>query len=132
AWREPAVHGAGEVAAMVTSLRACAAALVPLRWESGTRLKIVEPCACHAPVISTTLGAEGLAVENGRHLLLADEPEAFAAARLAMLQQPALARSMVEPAYDLVRREYDVSSAERQIGSILTQLGFPIGAPASL
>jgi polysaccharide biosynthesis protein PslH len=132
ACRGPRVHVTGEVANIVPYLRACAAALVPLRWESGTRFKILEAFACHAPVISTTLGAEGLAVENGRHLLLADEPEAFAAAMLAVLQQPALARSMVGPAYDLVRREYDVSSAERQIGSILTQLGFPIGASASV
>ena len=58
------VHVTGEVASIVPYLRGCVATLVPLRWESGTRFKILEAFACRAPVISTTLGAEGLAVTH--------------------------------------------------------------------
>ena len=53
-------------------------AVVPLRIGSGTRLKILESFAHRIPVVSTTVGADGLDVEDGVHLLLADRPEEFA------------------------------------------------------
>ena len=118
------VHVTGEVPAIGPYLRASVAALVPLRWESGTRFKILEAFACRTPVISTTLGAEGLAVEHGRDLLLADDPQAFAGAILALLDEPALGQRLIGPAYELVKREYDVSSAARQINAVLARLGF--------
>jgi glycosyltransferase involved in cell wall biosynthesis len=117
------VHVTGEVPAIAPYLRASTAALVPLRWESGTRFKILEAFACRTPVISTTLGAEGLAVTHGRDVLLADEPEPFAGAILALLDDPALGQRLIEPAYELVKREYDVSSAARQINAVLARLG---------
>jgi polysaccharide biosynthesis protein PslH len=54
--------------------------IVPLRIGGGTRLKIAEGLAMCNPVVSTTLGAQGLELEHDGHLLLADEPESFAAA----------------------------------------------------
>ena len=63
-------------------------AVVPLRVGSGTRLKIVEAWAVGTPVVSTTLGAEGLECESGRDLLIADEPEEFAKKVLALLENP--------------------------------------------
>jgi glycosyltransferase involved in cell wall biosynthesis len=118
------VHVTGEVASIAPYMRASAAALVPLRWESGTRFKILEAFACRTPVVSTTLGAEGLEVEHDRHLLLADDEDSFARAVLTILDEPAVGERLVEPALDLVRREYDLSSAERQIEAILVRLGF--------
>jgi glycosyltransferase involved in cell wall biosynthesis len=124
--RGPRVHVTGEVPSIVPYLRASVAALVPLRWESGTRFKILEAFACRTPVVSTTLGAEGLDVEHGRQLLLADDPDAFAGAILSLVAEPALGQRLVEPAYDLVRQEYDLSSAERQIGAVLARLGIGV------
>jgi polysaccharide biosynthesis protein PslH len=121
--RGPRVHVTGEVPSIVPYMRASCAALVPLRWESGTRFKILEAFACKTPVVSTTLGAEGLDVQHERHLLLADDPAAFAGAILSLVAAPHLGRGLVEPAYDLVRREYDLSSAERQINAVLARLG---------
>ena len=121
--RGPRVHVTGEVPSIVPYLRAAAAALVPLRWESGTRFKILEAFACRTPVISTTLGAEGLEVEHGKHLLIADEAAAFARAILGVVDQPELGRRLVDPAFRLVREQYDLASAERQIGSVLERLG---------
>jgi glycosyltransferase involved in cell wall biosynthesis len=121
--RGPRVHVTGEVPSIVPYFRAAAAALVPLRWESGTRFKILEAFACRTPVISTTLGAEGLEVEHGKHLLLADEAAAFARAILGVVDQPELGRRLVDPAFRLVREQYDLASAERQIGSVLERLG---------
>jgi glycosyltransferase involved in cell wall biosynthesis len=54
--------------------------VVPVFEGSGTRLKILEAMAYGRPVISTSLGAEGLPVVAGEHFLQADDPESFAAA----------------------------------------------------
>ena len=64
------------------------AMVVPLVIGGGTRLKIVEAMGMDCPVVSTTVGAEGLGLEHDRELLLADEPEAFAAACLELIDAP--------------------------------------------
>ena len=60
--------------------------VVPLRIGGGTRLKIFEAMAMGKAVVSTTVGAEGLPVENGEHLLLADEPHVFARSVVRLLR----------------------------------------------
>ncbi|GAB4473875.1 MAG: glycosyltransferase [Anaerolineae bacterium] len=72
-------------------LRSCAMFVCPLRSGSGTRYKILEALACGAPVVSTSIGSEGLAARDGEHLLIADRPEDFAAAILRLLDDPTLA-----------------------------------------
>jgi glycosyltransferase involved in cell wall biosynthesis len=125
------VHVTGEVPSIAPYLRACTAALVPLRWESGTRFKILEAFATRTPVISTSLGAEGLDVQHGRHLLLADEPGTFASAILTLLDDGRLGQRLVGPAFDLVCAEYDLSSAERQVAEILVRLGVTASIPVA-
>jgi glycosyltransferase involved in cell wall biosynthesis len=120
--RGPRVHVTGEVTSIVPYMRASTAALVPLRWESGTRFKILEAFACQTPVVSTSLGAEGLDVEHGRHLLLANDPQSFAAAVVSLVDDGDLRQRLVGPAFGLVRREYDLSSAERQIKAVLSRI----------
>lgn len=80
--------------------------VVPLRVGGGSRLKILEAFAMGRPVVSTTLGAEGLAADDGRHLLLADEPEAFARAVLALWKDPDRVRTMTREARNLVEARY--------------------------
>jgi polysaccharide biosynthesis protein PslH len=118
----PRVDVTGEVASIVPYFRQSLAALVPLRWESGTRFKILEAFACRTPVVSTTLGAEGLAVTHDRDILLADTPAAFAEAIGRLARQPELRARLTGPAYELVRSEYDLSSAERHIRAILDRV----------
>ena len=64
------------------------AMIVPLRFGAGTRLKIAEAFSRKCPVVSTRLGAYGYEVQAGRELLLADRPEAFAAACLSLIREP--------------------------------------------
>ena len=116
------VHVTGEVPSIVPYMHASAMAVVPLRWESGTRFKILEAFACRTPVVSTTLGAEGLDVEHQRHLLLADDADEFARAILSLFEDPQAGRRLVDPAFELVQRKYDLSSAQRQIEAILRRL----------
>ncbi len=72
------------------------AAVVPLRVAGGTRLKILEAMAAGVPVISTTLGAEGLPVTNGTDILLADSPSDFAECAVTLAPDSELWRNLVE------------------------------------
>ena len=63
--------------------------VVPLRAGGGTRLKIFEALAMARPVVSTTVGAEGLGIGPGRHYTCADTPGAFADAVVSLLRDPA-------------------------------------------
>jgi glycosyltransferase involved in cell wall biosynthesis len=72
------------------------AAVVPLLSGSGTRFKILEAWAAGTPVISTSIGAEGLGANPGEHLLIAENPSQFAAAVLSVLYEGALASRLAE------------------------------------
>jgi glycosyltransferase involved in cell wall biosynthesis len=67
----------GPVEDAVAVLATCRVAVVPLRAGSGTRVKILEAWSAGTPVVSTTLGADGLDCTDGTHLLLADDPGHF-------------------------------------------------------
>jgi len=93
--------------------------IVPLRIGGGTRLKIYEAMAAGVPVVSTTIGAEGLAVEDGRQISLADTPEVFAARCLALLQSPDQARTLATEALSLVTERFSWAQVGRHFESIL-------------
>jgi hypothetical protein len=94
----PDVTVVGWVPAMDEELARADVVVVPLRYGSGTRVKILEAAAHRIPIVSTTLGAEGLGFEDGKHLLIADEPEDFASACVRLLQEPQLRRHLVDEA----------------------------------
>jgi glycosyltransferase involved in cell wall biosynthesis len=81
----PGVVLVGEVPAVSPELARAAAAVVPLRFGGGTRIKILEALAHGVPVVSTTAGAEGLGLRNGEHALIADTPDELAAACVRLL-----------------------------------------------
>jgi len=80
--------------------------IVPLRIGGGSRLKILEAMAMRRPVVSTTVGAEGLEVTPDENILLADNPEGFAAAVLRCLNDHKLSRKLSDEGYRLVHRTY--------------------------
>ena len=84
-----------------------AAVVVPLRVGSGTRLKILEAMAAGVPVVSTTLGAEGLDVKDGVQLLIGDAPEEISSALVRLLQDPVRARTLTDSAKTMVCAQYD-------------------------
>ncbi|HLH05352.1 MAG TPA: glycosyltransferase [Bryobacteraceae bacterium] len=86
--------------------QACAV-IVPVRVGSGTRLKILEAMAMGVPVISTTLGAEGIAVTDGQNILLADTESAMSDAVGRILSDPSFAERIAGAARNLVANEYD-------------------------
>jgi polysaccharide biosynthesis protein PslH len=76
--------------------------VAPLAAGGGTRLKLLEAFAHGIPVVASRVAAAGLAVADGRHLLLADDPDEAAAAIQTVLADPALARQMTAHARELV------------------------------
>jgi polysaccharide biosynthesis protein PslH len=85
-------------------LRGADVIVVPLRIGGGTRLKIYEAMAAEVPVVSTRIGAEGLAVEHGRHILLADTAVDTAAQVVAVLRGPELGAQLAHHALEEVAR----------------------------
>ncbi len=80
--------------------------IVPLRIGGGSRLKILEAMAMKKPVVSTSVGAEGLDVTDGRELVLADTPEQFAKQIDTLLSDHAKARQLGEAGRTLVEQRY--------------------------
>jgi glycosyltransferase involved in cell wall biosynthesis len=103
----PHVVIAGEADSLKPFYCGAAVCVVPIRAGGGTRLKILEAMAYGRPVVSTTLGAEGLDVENGKHLLLADTPETLARAIDQILSGEECTSGLIDRARELVENHYD-------------------------
>jgi len=81
-------------------------AIAPVYHGSGTRIKILEYMALGKPVISTSKGVEGLDVENGKHILLRDNPTEFAETIIELLLNRNLAVRLGKNGYRLVKEKY--------------------------
>lgn len=92
--------------------------IVPLHIGGGTRLKILEYWAMGKPVVSTSIGCEGLSASNGGNILIRDEPQAFASAVLSLLADADYAESLGVNARATVEAEYTWD----RIGGCLRQL----------
>lgn len=92
----PSVDFAGEVPDVRPFYQQSWLQIVPLRIGGGTRLKIAEGLAMANPVVSTTLGAQGLDLVHDQHLLMADSPAAFAEAILRYLNEPTARHAQAE------------------------------------
>jgi glycosyltransferase involved in cell wall biosynthesis len=96
-----------------------AVAVAPIRQGGGTRLKILEAMALGTPVVATAKGAEGLDVVDGEHLLLADDPERFAAAVLRLLADQALAARLAANARQSVQQRYEWEAIGRRFVALV-------------
>jgi polysaccharide biosynthesis protein PslH len=96
--------------------------VVPLRAGGGTRLKILEAMALGRPVVSTPLGCEGLAVEDGKHLLIANDAEGFAVAVARLLTDRALAARLTQQARALVEKHYDWTAIAERLLRVYDEL----------
>ena len=85
----PDVEITGAVDDIVPYIHRAAIYLAPMRVGGGTRFKVLEAMACARPVVSTSLGVEGIPVRHGEHLLIADQPRDFADAVLSLLRDQA-------------------------------------------
>ena len=88
----------------------CEIVLVPIRSGGGTRIKILEAFAHSRPLVSTTIGAEGLQVQHGQHYMEANSAVEIANACLQLQESGHLRKYLSENAYALVKKEYALSS----------------------
>jgi glycosyltransferase involved in cell wall biosynthesis len=115
---DPSVRLTGYLPDPRPAIGSSAVCVIPLQQGTGTRLKILEAMALGVPVVSTSKGAEGLAVVDGKHLLLADEPEQFAHYTLQLLRNRAQGEALAADARRLVVERYDW----RRIGAAFVSL----------
>jgi len=108
----------GFVANLDRYLAESAAFIVPLHSGGGMRVKILDAWCWGLPVISTTIGAEGLKTVHGENVLLADQPASFADATLEVLQNPPTARRLRENGRVTVESHYDWRKVYRSWDSI--------------
>ena len=104
--RDAGIEVTGRVDDVRPYIEEATAFIVPIRIGGGTRLKIYEAMAMEKPVISTTVGAEGLPVRDGVDLLLADDPKAFADAIVKVLSDSRLAGTLGRSAAEMVRENF--------------------------
>ena len=109
----------GTVADVRPSLDRCEVLVVPLRSGGGTRIKIFEAMAQGVPVVSTTIGAEGLPVCDGEAILLADEPGDFADAVIRILDSPELGGELSTRARELVVSDHGWSAVTSKFMELL-------------
>ncbi|MBS1634436.1 MAG: glycosyltransferase family 4 protein [Bacteroidetes bacterium] len=81
--------------------------LVPLWSGSGLRIKLVEGLAYAKPIITTSIGAEGVPYENGKHLVIADTKEQFAEAIVKLASDKAIRRNLGLAARNLAENHFD-------------------------
>jgi glycosyltransferase involved in cell wall biosynthesis len=97
--------------------------VVPIRVGGGTRIKILEAMAAGVPVVSTTVGAEGIAARDGESIVLADDAAGFARAVAGLLTEPGRASSIAEHGRRLVRDRYGWDAVLEPLVEFYRQLG---------
>ena len=96
--------------------------MVPLRIGSGTRLKILEAMSSGLPVVSTSIGVEGLDVTNMKDVIIADDPQEFADAVALLLNNDSLAQSISVNGRILIEASYDWSIITDELDSAYRSL----------
>ena len=119
---EHGVRVTGRVDDVRPYMKDAAVYIVPLRIGGGTRLKIFEALSMGKAVVSTTIGAEGLPVTDGEHLMLADEPRTFARAVLDLLRDSERRARTESAARALVVERYDWSAVAGSLEEALTRI----------
>jgi glycosyltransferase involved in cell wall biosynthesis len=118
----PGVEITGTVDDVRPFYREAIAAVVPLNVGGGSRLKILEAMAAGVPVVSTTLGAEGLEVRHGENIVLADTNEELVEAITSVIENEAQRDRLSVAGPALVSRRYDWSSLGASLFRVYEEL----------
>jgi polysaccharide biosynthesis protein PslH len=115
---DPSLTVTGYVDEPLPYLRDASMMVVPLHAGGGMRVKILNALAQGIPMVSTTLGCEGIAVKDGKDILIADTPQSFANAAVRLLTDPALNQHITDNGRRTVERLYDYRQACRPLDAI--------------
>jgi glycosyltransferase involved in cell wall biosynthesis len=117
---DPKIEFTGTVPDMRPYLAAATVVIVPLRVGGGTRIKILEACAAGKPIVSTSVGAEGLDLEPGKEIILADDPAEFARSVVSLLQHSARSGAVAKSARAAVTERYSHVTLKRSLDALIS------------
>jgi len=120
--QEPGILWTGLVEDVKPYLAAASVVITPLFKGGGTRLKILEAFAAGRPVVSTTKGAQGLDVEDKKHLLIEDEVDGMVDAVDQFWSNQTLYQQCVDNAYNLVKNQYSWEAVSHKIQPLIKKL----------
>jgi polysaccharide biosynthesis protein PslH len=115
---ENGINVTGYVEDPLPYLQQAGAVIVPLRAGGGMRVKILNALAQGLPVVTTTIGCEGIPVRNGAHLLVADTPQDFAAAVLRLLDDRAFAEGLGQRGRQFIQSHFDYRVAYQALENV--------------
>jgi sugar transferase (PEP-CTERM/EpsH1 system associated) len=118
----PGIEVTGTVDDVRPYYRDALASVVPLRVGGGSRLKILEAMAARVPVVSTSLGAEGLEIMDGENILIHDNPADLVGALVKVAHDKMLRNQIVEAGYSLAVHRYDWAAIGKKLRGIHRQL----------
>jgi glycosyltransferase involved in cell wall biosynthesis len=118
----PSIQFHGEVENTVEFLSSYSVMVVPILSGSGIRVKILEGMALGIPVVTTTLGAEGIPVTDGAQLLIADESEQFAETLLQLLENRSLAEHLSSNARKMAEEKFDTFTVAAELANLYKRM----------
>ena len=125
--QDPRIQVTGTVPDIRPYLWGSAVSIVPLRIGGGTRLKIYEAMAARIPVVSTSIGAEGLSVNPPTDIRLADTPEHFASHCVELLASPDARARLSQAAWQMVNAHFSWEQVARCFETVmLGQASLPV------
>jgi len=119
---DPNISILGKVDSVLPYLCNTDVAIVPLRFESGTRFKILEAGACKKPVVSTTLGAEGIPVTSNHDIIIADDEKNFAKGIIKVIKNKHYAKMIAENLNKLIKEKFTIKNLENEMSVIISEL----------
>jgi len=117
---DPEIEFTGTVPDMRPYLSAATIVVVPLRLGSGTRIKILEACAAGKPVVSTSLGAEGLDLVPDKEIIIADDPNQFAHSVAILLQDSMRRDAIATSARKVILERYSHPALKRSLETVMS------------
>ncbi|MDB5332710.1 MAG: uncharacterized protein JWP03_3861 [Phycisphaerales bacterium] len=118
----PKALAVGYVEDLGAALCAASLSVAPIRFGTGTRIKILDSFAHGCPVVSTPIGCEGIPVTDGKDILLARTPAEFVEACVALLRDEGLGERLGTAGYELVSARFDEAKQRRRLTETLAGL----------
>lgn len=112
----------GKVESVLPYLYNSICSVIPVRFESGTRSKIIEAFASKVPVVSTKLGYEGLPLKHRHHLMVADNEKEFAEDIILLKKNKSIRDTLISNGLEFASTNYDFEVAARKVKDIVTHL----------
>ncbi|MCL4256856.1 MAG: glycosyltransferase, partial [Anaerolineae bacterium] len=110
----PNVHMVGWVPSVIPYIEASRITIVPLKVGAGTKRKLLQALMVGTPSVSTVVGVEGMNLEEGKHVLVADDPNSFAQAITTLLYDESLWHSIATQGREIIQQynSHEVATAK--------------------